>query len=159
MNNSTTYGACGTWDFETSSTDGWAKATYGGENITSLTYSDEYAKTSGGHALKVSTYESLTVEVPLCNSGDGANVIGLTATAWVYFDTSSPSCSAAFAFDAYPGRGTQVTVAPYNGWAQISATFADNDGDGVVSNMKLGIWSECGSYNYTMYIDNVRVGP
>jgi hypothetical protein len=151
---------CGTWDFESNTTEGWY--------LIASTYSRIYASTfgastkqahSGTHSLAFqisSDYNgSASVAVQLCSSG---NVTLNTITMWVYLDggpsTSPENVSSGGLEDQVASDFTSPSAWSVGSWTQIGGNLHQSE-IGTTFTLNLGVWDP--NWSGWVYIDDVAM--
>lgn len=150
-------GTCGTWNFDsgTNNLEGWMSAAVSVTNVLISTS----MKHDGASSLAVlinapaddSTFAGGGVQIPLCA---GADLAGLTVTAWVYLATTNPPPTQS----RYVTFNSAVPDATPGNWAQNSwVKFTTSLAQGSTLTISYGA---VGGFVGTMYIDSVTIiGP
>jgi hypothetical protein len=171
---STCGGGCGSWTFESGTTEGWSVDTDpsfpvnggDGNGVTNVTTTSNRVH-DGSRALAVpgSTGAGpiVSVAAPVCQAGASVNMAGFTMSAWVYLTGTDLSTYSFLFFDAW-GPSSQASspvltgtkIMSLNTWYQLTATFSSTvQADHVAIRLNPEM-----SWTGTMYIDSVTVtGP
>lgn len=172
-------GGCGSWTFESGTTEGWAKdtdpgglggSTYNGvQNVQFTQTAGKVHDGSGALAVPVfvdNVNTSLaSIAVPFCQSGNTANLAGFKLSFWVYFDGPefNQLSDDVFLFaDAWRQADYSSSPALFKGqmvvktWINVTHTYSSAiDADHIAVNVHPG-----GNWLGTIYIDSVQItGP
>ena len=167
-----TCNGCGTWDFESGTTEGWVIDTSpnwpvdGGENngATNVTSTQTHVH-AGNHALAVAglaNAQVVSVAVPLCESGNTINMAGYTMSAWVYLTGTELAFESFMFFDAWgasdAASGPVLTgskIVEMNTWHRVEMTFSSAV---QASHVAIRLNPEL-SWTGIVYIDEIQLSP
>lgn len=167
-----TCGTCGSWRFESGTTEGWVRDTRdagGTRNGVLNVLTTQSQVHSGDYALSVPLYVSsladtgyATVSIQLCEDGALQNVTGLTMSIDIYLEGSSAFSHYTYLFLEARGdnafAGGPVSVGDgltLDTWHHFEATFGTGQGT-AVNTLQVRLVPDV-SFQGTIYLDNVRL--